>query len=659
MKILLVDDEAHVLEAWRALLENSASEIRTASTAGDAIKAAREWGGPDVLVTDVVMEPMDGFRLREMLSGEFPRMRVVFVSGYDLSGYADRTAGATVLTKPVTVEQLAAAIGMEPTHAASADPTPAAETASAEPAPGAPIGAYYLQESAGGDGVVSDYIAWQQSMSRHVMLHVLENASAHDAAAVESFMADARAKAAVTHPYLLAVHEAGEANGHYFYSSDLVPGHTLAAYAAAGHSLDDRVLLNALRTAAEVSEYFKKQGLARRAITASDVVLDGAMRPRLANVAQAADGPVDEAEEVRGMAATLAALSSPGSPAASAAAALAANAEHGWAAALPLVAAAKPVAAPKDAGELSARSEKSKQRVAQSRQQQKKRLWITAGMSLLLLVVGLLALFKFLSGGKRTIISKSIEIPAGEFVYQDGEKVTLPAFWIDEYEVTIADYKEFLDYLEANPGEAKNFAHPDMPEGKSHVPLDWADNNQLEPPMPGYYKRAVRWKQYKEAPLDVDSPVFNVDWFDAYAYAKWKGRRLPTEQEWEKAARGTDGRKFPWGGEEDPKRASTGKDYDPNPKKGGDVDGYKRWSPVNLPEGDVSPYGVRGMAGNVSEWTATFAPHEEGLGGEVPVIRGGNWGNPEHNITRRRAILDPLQPQDTLGFRTVSDTPPK
>lgn len=647
MKILLVDDEAHVLEAWRALLESATAEFRTASTAGDAIKAARAWGGPDVLVTDVVMEPMDGFRLREMLSAEFPQMRVVFVSGYDLSDYADRTAGATVLGKPVTAEQLAAAIGIE------APSAPVAEEA------GSSIGAYFLQEPAGGNGAVADYIAWQQSMSRHVMLHVLEKAAAHDPATVASFLADARAKAAVTHPYLLAVHEAGEANGHYFYSSDLVPGHTLAAYAAAGHSLDDRVLLHALRTAAEVSEHFKKQGLPRRPITASDILLDASMRPRVANVAQAADGGVKEEEEVRGLAVTLASLSTPGGPAAQAAAALAANAGQGWAAALPLLAAAKPVAAPKDAGQVSARSEKSKQLVAQSRQLQKKRLLITAGLTLLLLAVGLFALFRFFGGGQGTIASRSIEIPAGEFVYQDGEKMTLPAFSIDEHEVTIAQYKEFLDFLEANPGEAKNFAHPDMPEGKSHVPLDWADNNQLEPPMPGYYKRAVRWKQYKDAPLDVDSPVFNVDWFDAYAYAKWRGRRLPTEQEWEKAARGTDGRKYPWGNEEDPQRASTGHDFDPNPKKGGAIDGFKRWSPVNQPAGDVSPFGVLGMAGNVSEWTATMAPSEDGMGGEVPVIRGGNWGNPEHNVTRRRAILDPLQPQDTLGFRTASDAPPQ
>jgi len=641
MKVLLVDDEAHVLDAWRALLEGSA-EVRTASTGGDALQAARAWGGPDVLVTDVVMEPMDGFRLRDILAAEFPRMRTVFVSGYDLSGHADRTAGAAVLAKPVTVEQLAALLGASP-----------------EPAPGATLGAYYLQEPAGEGAGTVDYLAWQASMSRHVLLRVLSAGAAAEPAAVEKFLADARAKAAVTHPYLLAVHEAGEADGHYFYSSDFVPGHTLAAYAAAGHQLDDRVLLAALRTAAEVSGHFRQQGLARRPLEAADVLLDASLRPRLANLAQAgtASAP-DEASEVRAFAAVIAQLAAPGGAAAAAAAALQAAAEPEWALALQTAHAAKPVSAPKDAGRLGARAAKSKELVEQSKKQQRRRLFVTAGLSALLLLVGVLALLRVFAGGTRTVATRMIEIPAGEFVYQDGEKLDLPAFWIDEHEVTIADYKEFLDFLEANPGAAQKFAHPDMPAGKSHVPTDWADNNALTPPMPGYYTRAVRWKQFRDAPLDVDSPVFNVDWFDAYAYAKWKGRRLPTEQEWEKAARGTDGRRYPWGNEEDPRRAGTGHDFDPDPKKGGDLDGYKRWSPVDQPAGDVSPYGVRGLAGNVSEWTATYAPHEEGMGGEVPVVRGGNWGNPEHHVTRRRAILDPLQSQDSLGFRTVSDQPP-
>lgn len=652
MKILLVDDEAHVLEAWRSLLEESVRcEVRTASTGGEALQAARDWGGPDVLVTDVVMEPMDGFRLREILAAEFPQMRAVFVSGYDLSGQAERIGAAQVLAKPVDAGELAAAVG-SPSGGEEAVPAD-------DPAPGLSVGSYYLQEPAGRSGSVCHYVAWQQSMSRHVLLHVLEEAPGRPSSEVNAFLADARAKAAVTHPYLLAVHEAGEASGHYFYSSDLVPGHALTAYVQAGHQLEDRVLLNVLRTVAEVSEHFRQHGLGRRAIDPSDVLLDASLRPRLSNVAQAISAETDEPGEVRSFAATMAALAAPNGPAAAAASALAARAGEGWAGALPLLTAAKPVVTPKDAGRVTARAEKSKQILAQSKQQQKKRLLITAGLSLLLLLVGAGALLKFLSGGKRTVSSRMVEIPAGEFLYQNGEKAELPAFWIDEHEVTIADYKEFLDFLEANPAEAAKLAHPDMPEGKSHVPLDWADNNQLDPPMPGYYTRAVRWKQFRDAPLDVDSPVFNVDWYDAYAYAKWKGRRLPTEQEWEKAARGTDGRKYPWGNEDNPKLVNSGADQSSEPSKGGEIDGFKRWSPANRPEGDASPYGVRGMAGNVSEWTGSFAPREDGSGEMVPVIRGGNWFSGDHETTRRRMLFDPLQFQDSLGFRTASDQPPQ
>jgi formylglycine-generating enzyme required for sulfatase activity len=102
---------------------------------------------------------------------------------------------------------------------------------------------------------------------------------------------------------------------------------------------------------------------------------------------------------------------------------------------------------------------------------------------------------------------------------------------------------------------------------------------------------------------------------------------------------------------------NSGHDFKPNPKEGGEIDGHKRWSRIDQPSGDISPFRVRNMAGNVSEWTASMAPSEDGMGGDVPVVRGGNWSNPEHHLTRRRAILDPLQQQDALGFRTVSDKP--
>lgn len=642
MKILLVDDEAQVLAAWRELLQEAGGcEVRTASSGPEALEVARSWGGPDVLVTDVVMEPMDGFTLREALAAEFPQMRAVLATGYDLSGHADRVAGATVLAKPVDAARLAAALGLP----------------GAGPAPGSVLGPYYVQEFSGRRGAVSDCLAWQQAMSRHVILHVLDPGKAADKGVLDEFLADARAKAAVSHPYLLGVHEAGEADGYHFYSSDFVPGHTFAAHAAAGQPMDDRVLLGALRTAAEVSQHFKQHGLARRAMTIDDVLLDASMRPRMANLARGGQpGETDEAAEVRALARAVAGVAAANGPAAGVSASLLASDKPDWAAVLQLAAAAKPAAAPKDAGRLSARSDQAKQMLAKSKEQQKKRLLITAGLSALLLVVGFFALMRFMGGSQRKVAANMVKIPAGEFIYQDGQKVNLPDFWIDQYEVSIADYKEFLDYLEQHPEEEAKFAHKDQPKDKSHVPRDWADNSELTPPAWGYYRSATRKGMYKKIfPLTVDYPVFGVDWFDAYAYAKWKGRRLPTEQEWEKAARWTDGRKYPWGNEEDPSRSNTGHDLKPDPKEGGEIDGNRRWSRVDQPKGDVSPYKAQNMAGNVSEWTATFAPSEDGMG-DVPVIRGGNWGTKEYFITRRLPILDPLQAQDRLGFRTASDT---
>ena len=642
IKILLVDDESHVLEAWKSLLEAAGTcEVRVASVAGEALKEARAWGGPDFLITDVVMEPMDGFALRDRLVAEFPAMRTVFVTAYDLSGHGDRVGAAAVLPKPADAAVLVAALGAP----GAAPPT-------------CRFGGFQVQEHLRRRDNADEYLAWQEAMSRHVVLHVLDEESAGDPAAVGAFLADARAKAAVSHPYLFAVHEAGEVGGRCFYSSDYIPGYSLEAYRLAGHKLDDRTLISALRTVSDVSAHFAKNGLARRGMGPDDLILDASLRPRMVNAAAASAPAPDEVTEVKSFGDAVAALAEEGGVASGLAQTLASG-RADWGGVSAMTAAAKPAVAPKDAGKLTARAEKSKQLLQQSKKRQKQRLLISAGMSALLLVVAVFALLRLFGGGKQTVFNKLVEVPAGEFVYQDGEKVDLPAFWIDQNEVTIAEYKAFLDHLEANPGEAEKLAHPDMPKGKSHVPLDWADNNSLEPPMPGYYTRALKWKRYKEAPLDVDSPVFNVDWFDACAYAKWKGRRLPTEKEWEKAARGTDGRRYPWGNDEDAKRANSGSDFDADPKKGGDTDGFKRWSPVDRPEGDVSPFGIRGMAGNVSEWTATFAPSEDGMAGQVPVVRGGNWGNPEHNITRRRAILDPLQAQDTLGFRTVSDTPPK
>jgi len=165
-----------------------------------------------------------------------------------------------------------------------------------------------------------------------------------------------------------------------------------------------------------------------------------------------------------------------------------------------------------------------------------------------------------------------VRVPAGKFLCGDGkEEVELPEFWIGRAPVTNGEYARFV----AETGR--------------------------EPPH--------HWKGKMPPKKIADHPVVNVSWDDATAYAKWAGGRLPSEEEWEKAARGTDGREYPWG--EWTEGCCNSQEA-----------GIGRTTPVGQysPQGD-SPYGCVDMAGNVWEWTAS--EHEQG----GRVTRGGSFGD--------------------------------
>jgi len=216
-------------------------------------------------------------------------------------------------------------------------------------------------------------------------------------------------------------------------------------------------------------------------------------------------------------------------------------------------------------------------------------------------------------------------VPGGEFTMgsEEGDddeapihRVYLDAFYMDKYEVTVGQYANFLEATSLD------------------APPDWNTMNQ--------HPHRQR-------------PVAMVDWADARAYCRWAAKRLPTEAEWEKAARGTDGRTYPWGNDPpDRRRANYGKQ---------EWNNHAALESVGSLEDGKSPYGIYAMAGNVWEWTADWygkdyyqdSPKRNPKGperGEEKVMRGGDWFlNAERLRSANRDGLIPTGRNNRGGFR--------
>jgi formylglycine-generating enzyme required for sulfatase activity len=213
-----------------------------------------------------------------------------------------------------------------------------------------------------------------------------------------------------------------------------------------------------------------------------------------------------------------------------------------------------------------------------------------------------------------------------------GKPVRLTAYRIDPYPVTVAEYAVFL-----SAGDHADYYHPEMADAKTCGIIKTDSGYDVIQGRENY-------------------PIVYVDWYDATAYAAWAGKRLPTEAEWERAARGSTGLRFPWGDKYEPERVNLGRSFE-----GADIpdssDGFALTSPVNAFASDGTQNGIHGLSGNIWEWTADwYSPDSyHNIAGSNPagpergtekVIRGGSfrsWGPFLSSVSSQKSHLVSLR----------------
>lgn len=234
----------------------------------------------------------------------------------------------------------------------------------------------------------------------------------------------------------------------------------------------------------------------------------------------------------------------------------------------------------------------------------------------------------------RTVVGdegrEMVEVPEGPFIMGSGEgdpdeapehQVYLSTYYMDLKEVTQVEYERFVKMTK---------------RGKPFIPVFEDDQSKI---------------------LKPELPAIGMSWADAAAYCKWAGKRLPTEAEWEKAARGEGRRRYPWGDEFGRGNANVE----------GDEDGVQYLAPPGSFESGRSLYGIYDMVGNVAEWVGdgyderyySKAPFRDPRGpeeGQHKVIRGGSWRETPHNARISKRFQAKMWRTDsTIGIRCAKD----
>ncbi len=662
MTLLLASEHNEQLQALVGLLQpHLDTPVWTAENIGQLEDLANEFEELDALLCDYAFSEADGLVVAQALRAKFPALQVAYIAEtMDVETGGDTVFGPE--TTPEHLEQWVQGLrqsidGVAPVPVAGVEAVPALPAAAHDPSttPAEPVdplrrptsllglilGDYEIREKRRSFETTESYLAWQISMNRPVVLERLKAQHLDDAEAKRYFRAMVRARASIGHPSIASVYEAQETRtGEIFYTRECVQGQTLEELRATNQKVSQVSLLSLLQAIATCMGHYADKSVTREPAQPYHFRIAADGLPRLGNIAMPNAPQVDEAEEMTKVAGWIQAVAEQPMPQELGAVLrrmqpTAPNRLHNWRELIRL--AEGGLAAAKSRAGTSAATGNLR-RNANTRT---KWVWGGTAAAALLAVVGITALNR--EQEQETMpVSR---IPG---------TTKVPAFEMDRYEVTVGQYEEFLKATESqgttDAAQASKLNHSQQPATKtSHKPKNWE----------ALLAAAKENGSFQNVPVSLKSPVVWVDWWDAYAYAQWKGRRLPSLEEWTLAASGHPPQPYAWGTEPNPTNANSGDDHSQDPSNpGGQADGHNYWCPVDGMPKDRSIYGVIGLAGNVSEWVATWGQHPSVPEQQSPMYCGGSFFRKSAPLEKQQSSAgSPQSAEPHIGFRTVIATP--
>ncbi len=495
--------------------------------------------------------------------------------------------------------------------------------------PGMHLGDYQLKELLYEGTATKTWLADQISVNREVIIDSLNRAVHSDEEVVANYLSDVRTKAKVDHPLIGSVFEAVREEGICFYAREKIPGVTLFEMIIRREKLKPIEIVHLLRQVADANLYLESKRLASLPLSANQVFASDSGMCRIVNMAVGGMRDHNVSREDKLMLGEnflkLLKMDEPGATRTTSLLEYLTDTEREipitWEQVRDLaVGVERQLTEPPVLNQLKSSTMLIKKK-------EKKHTGRTIAIIVCALAVG--GIITKIATHESKLASKDISDVVVVDVKAYHEKFNgakLKEFTIDSHEVTIAEYAKFLKEL--SPSLTERIQHENQPDYKvSYIPDDWD----------AMYAAAEKGEEWQGHKMSLDSPVVNVDWWDAYIFAEYYSRRLPTKEEW-KAALLTSG--------------TEAQELKPS-----------AYGAVNKLNSDVTANKIYGLSGNVAEWSSKLMKPESDPMAIVkkPVIFGGSYNdNPTGNANTMR-WLDPSDGEKDardlrrpyIGFRTV------